>query len=191
MRFYHRSILLDPLSYIQILFCREFRKFSFRIIDTWFVWAWDRSSPDNPRCSSLSGPLGRLQSTGSSDEVTFKMKVMKWYNNHTVSIMCLMCLEFTWKDIFCMSGDIEVAVYISDPATNLWRRQASCSIGTHREHGEFPGCAALALWRGSEGAPLWAGQRFDQGRVDQGHLPLCGDVVTWEISTSGRWGRFL
>lgn len=68
----------------------------------------------------------------------------------------------------------------------LWRRQTSCSLRTYREHGEFTGCAALTVRRWSEGVPLRAGQLIDQSRVDQGHLPLCGDVVTWEISTSGR-----
>lgn len=68
--------------------------------------------------------------------------------------------------------------------TNLWRWQASSSLGTHGQHGELPGCAALTVWRWSEGIPLWAGQCVYQHWVDQGHLPLSGDVITREISIS-------
>lgn len=75
---------------------------------------------------------------------------------------------------------------VSNPATYLWRWQASSSLRTHREHGEFLGCAALTVWRRSEGVPFWASQPIYQDRVNQGHLPLRGDVVTWEISICGR-----
>lgn len=69
--------------------------------------------------------------------------------------------------------------------TYLWRWQPSSSIRTHRKHGKFCRCAALALWRRSQGAPLCASQHFYESRVDQRHLPFCGDVVTWEISSNG------
>lgn len=71
---------------------------------------------------------------------------------------------------------------------HLWRWQASGSIRTHRKHSEFLWCAALALWRRSQGGPLCAGQHIYQGRVNQGHLPFCGDVVTWELSANGGKG---
>lgn len=69
--------------------------------------------------------------------------------------------------------------------TYLWRWQASSSLGTNGQHGELPGCAALTVWRRSQRIPLWAGQLVYQHRVDQGHFPLSGDVVTGEISISG------
>lgn len=67
---------------------------------------------------------------------------------------------------------------------NLWRWQASSSLGANGQHGELLGCAAPTVWRWSEGIPLRAGQHVYQHRVDQGHLPLSGDVVTREISIS-------
>lgn len=69
--------------------------------------------------------------------------------------------------------------------TYLWRRQASSSLRTYRQHSELPGCAALTVRRWSEGIPLLVGQHVYQLRVDQGHFPLSGDVVTREISISG------
>lgn len=67
----------------------------------------------------------------------------------------------------------------------LWRWEASSSLRTYGQHGELPGCAALTVWRRSERIPLGVGQLVYQQRVDQGHLPLGGDVVTGEISISG------
>lgn len=69
--------------------------------------------------------------------------------------------------------------------TYLWRWQTSSSLRTDGQHGELPGCAALTAWRWLERIPLRRGQPVYQLRVDQGHFPLSGDVVTGEISISG------
>lgn len=69
--------------------------------------------------------------------------------------------------------------------TYLWRWQASSSLRTYGQHRELPGRAALTVWRWSESIPLRVGQPVYQHRVDQGHFPLSGDVVTREISISG------
>lgn len=71
----------------------------------------------------------------------------------------------------------------------LRRWQASSSLWTYGQHCELPGCAALTVWRWSERIPLCGGQLVYQHRVDQGHFPLSGDVVTGEISISGGYKR--
>lgn len=83
-------------------------------------------------------------------------------------------------------GEFMISLHVVLLCIYLWWRQTSSSLGTHRKHGEFPGCAALTLWRWPEGVPLWPLQHLYQGRVDQRHLPLRSDVVTWEISARGR-----
>lgn len=74
----------------------------------------------------------------------------------------------------------------STALTHLRWRQASGSLCTLGEHGEFGRSAALTLWRRSEVGPLWTLQSFYEGGAHQGHLPLCGDVITREIPAEGR-----
>lgn len=134
---------------------------SKKVVYTWFWWGWGRSSPSSQRCSCLLGPWERRLSTGSSDA----------QNNTQVQDTVHTLLKW-WT--------------FSISATYLGRWQSSSSLWAHRQHGEFPDCAALTVWRRSEGVPLWTSQHVLQIRVNQGYLPLCGDVVTGEISTNGR-----
>lgn len=148
-----------------------------KVLYTWFWWGWGRSSPNSQRCSCLLGPWERHLSTGSSDAQNNRYWRERYWTYCAEGIQ--QCTQNT------------VGIFnINNPPTYLWRWQASCSFRAHRQHSEFLGCAALTVWRGSEGVPLWTSQHIFQSRVNQGYLPLCGDVVTGEISASWRrWNK--
>ena len=60
--------------------------------------------------------------------------------------------------------------------------QASGPLWTRGQHGEFLWHAALAVGWGPQGVPQGPLQGLDEGRADQGHIPICGDVVAGEVS---------